>query len=209
MEKNHSGAEAWDVQAKGGKTDAETQGSSTWFILGSQPQAVGGSVCPHGGQQPVVVFTDVHVDAGFRGGGTGHVAPRHDTLQLPITHQRATGVTLRNPQGKCQKMRTGHVGSQEMPPDPTDQLPAPPHRTPSLTLPETPPRPTDQPPALPHHFHPHLAGVCAPTLQACTEHVPVDVPGEAGLALLIGDDVDHGAVEDDGDVFWKRRIGHG
>lgn len=50
----------------------------------------------------------------------------------------------------------------------------------------------------------HLAGVGAPRAEPGAEHVPGDAVGVELAALLVGDGVDHAALEDVGEVAWGR-----
>lgn len=62
---------------------------------GGVRDGVGGSVPSHGVLEPLGVFAEVDVDAGFLGVPADAGPPRDDALETPITHEGSPGVTLR------------------------------------------------------------------------------------------------------------------
>lgn len=62
---------------------------------GGGRDGVGGSVPSHGVLEPLGVFAEVDVDAGFLGVPADAGAPRDDALETPVTHEGSPGVTLR------------------------------------------------------------------------------------------------------------------
>ena len=70
-------------------------------------------IAAHDAADPVVVAAHTGIDAGVSRHGT-FITPGHDSLQLAITHQRTTGVSLQTQAEELRYVRRGTFSSSRV-----------------------------------------------------------------------------------------------